>query len=275
MQPLQGRSPLINIIFNTCTLAARYILKDFRELENLQNSKRDKSDFLNKTLINLKKNFEYELSKARPEWPILDNNFKIKNYLKKGFKDNFWVISSLDGKENFVNGVPHFSISIAVINDCKISVAGIFDPIRREFFYAENGKGAYMNNSRIRVSAKDKFESSLIATEKKYIDEDDLKYNLEDINEFINLGANIRVSGCNSIDISWVACGRYDAFLTHNLNLQDTISGILLVGESGGLISNLKLQEDYIKFENICLGNPSIYSKLISIINSKKALSHS
>ena len=154
MQPMQGRSPIINVSSNACILAGKKILKDFLEIENLQVSKKDTSKFISRTLINLERSIKESLEKARPEWPV--NPTKIEK------QKDAWVVNILSGKINFAHGIPHIAISIASFNDGKISSGCIYDPIRKELFYCETGKGSYLNEKRIRVSGRDLIMKSLM-----------------------------------------------------------------------------------------------------------------
>ena len=150
MFPFQGRSPIVNIMFNTCTLISRKQIKDFVELENLQVTKKDTSDFFNKSQNFSKTMFKDELMKARPDWGLTINEQEIiiKN------SSPIWKVKSLDGEINFRNGIPHFANSIFVEISKNHQVGCIYDPIRKEFFVSEFGNGSFMNDHRIRVSGK-------------------------------------------------------------------------------------------------------------------------
>ena len=155
MQPYQGRSPIINVTSNACVFAGKKLLRDFLEIENLQVTKKDISRFYNNAILNVEKNIRESLLKARPDWPI--NPSKIEN------QTDAWIINVLSGKENFLHGIPHLAISIASYNSGKLSSGCIYDPLRKELFFSELGKGAYLNDRRIRVSGRSLLNKSLIS----------------------------------------------------------------------------------------------------------------
>lgn len=252
MQPMQGRSPIINVSSNACILAGKKILKDFLEIENLQVSKKDTSKFISKTLINLERSIRESLEKARPEWPV--NPSKIDNH-----KDA-WVVNILSGKMNFAHGIPHIAISIASFNDGKVSSGCIYDPIRKELFYCETGKGSYLNEKRIRVSGRDLIMKSLI----------NCGLNSLGINIIEKLklsGSQIRISGCAALDLAWVASGRTDAYLD-KIDLFEHSAGVILVREAGGFCTDFSMAENMINKKEICAANPSMHNNVIKIIRN-------
>ena len=252
MQPMQGRSPIINVSSNACILAGKKTLKDFLEIENLQVSKKDTSKFISKTLTNLDRSIRESLEKARPEWPV--NPSKIENH-----KDA-WVINILSGKINFAHGIPHIAISIASFNNGKISSGCIYDPIRKELFYCETGKGSYLNEKRIRVSGRDLIMKSLINC-----GSDNLEIN--DIEKLKLSGSQIRISGCAALDLAWVASGRTDAYLD-KIDLFEHSAGVILVREAGGFCTDFSMAENMINKKEICAANPSMHNNVIKIIRN-------
>ena len=252
MQPMQGRSPIINVSSNACILAGKKILKDFLEIENLQVSKKDTSKFISKTLINLERSIKESLEKARPEWPV--NPSKIENH-----KDA-WVVNILSGKINFAHGIPHIAISIASFNDGKISSGCIYDPIRKELFYCETGKGSYLNEKRIRVSGRDLIMKSLINCGSNNL-------GINDIEKLKLSGSQIRISGCAALDLAWVASGRTDAYLD-KVDLFEHSAGVILVREAGGFCTDFSMAENMINKNEICAANPSMHNNVIKIIRN-------
>ena len=252
MQPMQGRSPIINVSSNACILAGKKILKDFLEIENLQVSKKDTSKFISKTLTNLERSIRESLEKARPEWPV--NPSKIDDH-----KDA-WIVNILSGKMNFAHGIPHIAISIASFNDGKVSSGCIYDPIRKELFYCETGKGSYLNEKRIRVSGRDLIMKSLI----------NCGLNSLGINSIEKLklsGSQIRISGCAALDLAWVASGRTDAYLD-KIDLFEYSAGVILVREAGGFCTDFSMAENMINKKEICAANPSMHNNVIKIIRN-------
>ena len=189
---------------------------------------------------------------APPEEPKIENQTEA------------WIINVLSGKENFLHGIPHIAISIASYNNGKLSSGCIYDPLRKELFFSELGKGAYLNERRIRVSGRSLLNKSLISLNSEEIF-------FEMIQKLKLEGASIRISGCPSLDLAWVASGRIDACLNTTHMFED-LAGILLIKEAGGFCTDFEMSENNGFKKDICAGNPSIYSNLIKVLklhNSK------
>ena len=161
-------------------------------------------------------------------------------------RNNTWIIDPIDGTVNFLHGIPHFAISIALKSNGEIVSGLIFDPIKNEMFYAEKNNGAYFNNHKLRVSKKNLINDCLFVTGGKIKNEPDLPY---------------RKSGCAALDMAYVAAGRYDGYFQHNLNLWDIAAGIVLIKEAGGIINDINLSiSQNIK---VIASSPNINDKLI------------
>ena len=206
--------------------ASKVLIRDFGEIENLQVSRKGPTDFVTNADIKAEKIIIEELKKARPKFSILseENGHEYNDDV-----DNTWVIDPIDGTVNFLHGIPHFAISLALMSNNEIISGLIFDPIKDELFYAEKDNGAFFNNQRIRVSKKNNLNDCLFATGGKIEREPDLAY---------------RKSGCAALDLAYVAAGRYDGYFQSNLNLWDIAAGILLVKEAGGIIDDLNLSNN-------------------------------
>jgi myo-inositol-1(or 4)-monophosphatase len=254
MLPLQGRSPIINVSSNACILAGKKLLKDFLEIENLQVSKKDSSKFFSNTLINLEKSLFDNLTKARPEWLI--------NPVNREAQKDAWIVSILSGKINFIHGIPHMAISVASFSNGTITSGCIYDPIRKELFYCELGKGSFLNEKRIRVSGRDNFIKSLINCGSEELSLDNMK-------KLKLSGSQIRISGCPALDLAWVASGRIDAYLD-KIDLTEYLAGIILVKEAGGFCTDFSMTENIISNKEICAGNPSIHNNVIKTIRKAK-----
>ena len=216
-------SPNLNIMIKACEKASKTIIRDFGEVENLQVSKKGPRDFVTKTDRRVESILINELSKSRKNFSfITEENGIIKN----NDQESNWIIDPIDGTTNFLHGIPHFAISIALKLENQLSAGIIFDPIKNEIFYAEKNNGAYFNNKRIRVSKKNQIENCLFVTGGK------IKNGLE---------LPFRKSGCAALDMAYVASGRYDGYFQDGLNLWDIAAGIVLVKEAGGILNELDL----------------------------------
>ncbi|MDC1112506.1 inositol monophosphatase family protein [Candidatus Pelagibacter sp.] len=213
----------LNIMIKACEKASKILIRDFGEVENLQVSKKGPSDFVTNADIKVEKIIIEELKKAKPNYSIISEEKGIENNKDK---KNIWIIDPIDGTINFLHGIPHFAISVALKTDNEIISGVIFDPIKNEMFYAEKDNGAYFNNHRIRVSKKNEINDCLFATGGKIKEEPKLTY---------------RKSGSAALDMAYVAAGRYDGYFQNNLNLWDIAAGIVLIKEAGGVINEINL----------------------------------
>ena len=208
----------LNVMIKACEKASKILIRDFGELEKLQVSKKGPRDFVTNSDVKAEKIIIEELKKARPNYSIISEENGVE---KNKDISNSWIIDPIDGTINFLHGIPHFAISIALKSDDEIICGLIFDPIKDEMFYAEKNNGAFFNNQRIRVSKKNNLDECLFAVGK-------LKY---------EPNFTYRRSGCAALDIAYVASGRLDGYAQSNLNLWDIAAGIILIKEAGGTVS--------------------------------------
>ncbi len=208
-------------MIKACEKASKTIIRDFGEVENLQVSKKGPRDFVTKTDRRVETILIDELSKSRKNYSfITEENGIIKN----NDQGCTWIIDPIDGTTNFLHGIPHFAISLALKVESQLAAGIIFDPIKNEIFYAERNNGAYYNNQRIKVSKKNEIEECLFGT------------NIEGV-KFSNL--NMRYSGCAALDLAYVGAGRLDGFFHNKLNIWDIAAGLLVVEEAGGLFNSI------------------------------------
>ena len=201
--------------------ASKSLIRDFGEVEKLQVSKKGPYDFVTKTDRNVEKILIEELSKSKKNYSFISEEVgKINNK----DKENIWIIDPIDGTTNFLHGIPHFAISIALKSKEKVVSGLIFDPIKDEMFFAEENKGAYLNNHRMRVSNKNSIEDCLFSSNHEGV-------------KFSNL--NMRYSGCAALDLAYVASGRLDGYFHNKINIWDIAAGALMVEESGGIVNDL------------------------------------
>ena len=212
----------LNIMIKASEKASKILIRDFGEIEKLQVSKKGPSDFVTNSDLKAEKIIIDELKKARPNYSIISEENGIE---KNKDENNTWIIDPIDGTINFLHGLPHFAISIALKSNNEIISGLIFDPIKNEMFFAEKENGAFFNNQRIRVSKKNDIKNCLFVTGGK-INKFDLPY---------------RKSGCAALDMAYVAAGRYDGYFQNDLNLWDIAAGIILVKEAGGLLNEIDL----------------------------------
>ena len=238
----------LNIMIKASEKASKILIRDFGEIEKLQVSKKGPLDFVTNSDLKTEKIIIDELKKARPNYSIISEENGIENNKDK---NNTWIIDPIDGTINFLHGIPHFAISIALKSYDEIVSGLIFDPIKNEIFFAEKNNGSYFNNHRIKVSKKKNLNDCLFATGAKIKHEPDLL---------------LRKSGCAALDMAYVASGRYDGYFQDNLNLWDIAAGIILIKEAGGIINEIDLSKD--KNIRIIASSADINSKLIKKLDN-------
>ena len=256
-------SPQINLIIRACKKASRSLIRDFGEIENLQVSAKGPGDFVSSADKRTEKILIEELQRAHPEFGIITEETGIIN---KSNTQNRWIIDPIDGTMNFLNGVPQFAISIGYEENNEIKCGVIFNPITNEMFTAEKGNGAYLNNSRIRVSNKKNVKDSLLVTGGP---KQASKIKERIFSEYINLSknaSNIRKFGSAALDMAYVASGRFDGFWQRELNYWDIAAGIIIIKEAGGFINFFEEDKQNPLKKNIIASNSNIHEKLKGLI---------
>jgi len=255
----------INVMVKVCRKAAKILIRDFGEIENLQVSLKGPGNFVTASDIKVEKILVEELQKARPTYSILSEEIgEINN--DESFK---WIIDPIDGTSNFLHGIPHFAISIGLEHDKEIICGIIYDPIKDEMFTAEKGNGAYVNNKRMRVSSRSKLKDCIIFTGGPRQNPKDKELFFVEYKNFSSIVKTpIRKMGSASLDIAYVAAGRCDGFWQRNLNYWDYAAGIILVKESGGFVTDFNGENRYIENETILVTNSKINKEMIEVLNS-------
>jgi len=211
----------LNIMIKATEKASKSVIRDFGEVEKLQVSKKGPRDFVTKTDKHVEKILIEELSKTKKNYSFLSEEV---GSIENKDKDNIWIIDPIDGTTNFLHGIPHFAICVALESKKEIISGLIYDPIKDEMFYAEKNKGAYLNNQRLRVSQKNLIDECLFSSNHEGV-------------KFSNL--NMRYSGCAALDLAYVASGRLDGFFHNKINIWDVAAGALLIEEAGGIVNDL------------------------------------
>ena len=218
-------SPNLNLMIKASEKASKILIRDFGEVEKLQVSLKGPNNFVTNADRKVEKIIIEELNKSKKNFSILTEE---SGFIKNKDKDNFWIVDPIDGTTNFLNGVPHFCISIALLFEKEIVAGVIYDPIKDEIFYAEKNGGSFLNNKSIRVSKKNNVSSCLYG-----------------VNFRKNLPENliIRNTGSAALDLAYVSCGRFDVCLQKNVNLWDIAAGTVLIKEAGGIVDNFEFKE--------------------------------
>ena len=239
----------LNLMIKACEKASKVIIRDFGELENLQVSKKGPKDFVTKTDKRVEKILIEELTKSKKNYSfITEETGKILNKNK----DVYWIIDPIDGTTNFLHGMPHFAISVALQFEDEIIIGLILDPIKNEIFYAEKNNGSFINNNRVRVSKKSNLDDCLFASNNDGV-------------KSVYPKLNLRNTGCAALDLAYVGCGRLDGYFHNKINLWDIAAGKIIIEEAGGKVNDIN------KFEinniDIRAGNSNIYEKMLKKID--------
>tara|TARA_A100001037_G_C15078225_1_gene602864 strand:+ start:197 stop:937 length:741 start_codon:yes stop_codon:yes gene_type:complete len=240
-------SPNLNLMIKASEKASKILIRDFGEVEKLQVSLKGPNNFVTNADRKVEEIIIKELERSKKNFSFLTEE---SGFIENKDKDNFWIIDPIDGTTNFLNGVPHFCISIALLIENEIIAGVIYDPIKDEIFYAEKKGGSYLNNKSIRVSKKNKISDCLYRV--------NFKKNIP--NNLI-----IRNTGSAALDLAYVSSGRFDGCLQKNVNLWDIAAGTVLIKEAGGIVDNFEIE----KFNkvNIKASNERISDDLIKKID--------
>ena len=255
-------SPQFNLMHKACMKASKILIRDFGEIEKLQVSEKSPGDFVTASDKRVEKVLIGELEKS--EYSILTEESGL---IDGKYKDKRWVIDPIDGTFNFLNGLPHFAISLAYEENGEIVSGIIYDPIKDEMFGAHKGSGAYLNNTRMRVSSKSEFRNSCLVTGGPK-STSKIKETILDEYKKVSLKTNshIRKSGSAALDLAYVAAGRYDGYWQREINYWDIAAGIILVKESGGFINPVKEKDFTGKKIDIVATNTKIHEDLTILL---------
>lgn len=264
------RSALLNVMTKAADKAARGLKRDFGEVENLQVSRKGPADFVSNADLKAEKVLKEELHKARPGYGFLME--ESKEVPASDDSGRRWIVDPLDGTSNFLHSLPHFAISIALEERGEIIAGLVYDPIKEEMFHAEKGQGAFLNERRIRVSARSRLTECLVATGAPFAGKGDRPQFLGEIDAVMANTAGIRRWGAAALDLAYVAAGRYDGFWERGLAPWDYAAGAILVREAGGYVSEMNGKSLVMGSPSILASNNAIHSDLMKLL--RKPLSN-
>lgn len=263
------RSALYNVVFKACQKAARSLRRDFGEVENLQVSKKGPADFVSTADKQAEKVLYEELKHARPKYGFLME----ESGTVEGTDPNKqrWIIDPLDGTLNFLHGIPHFAISVALEEKGEIIAGAVYQPLTDEFYWAEKGAGAYLNDRRLRVSGRRNMQESVIATgiPVNGLGGDHKTFIAQQL-AVMGATAGVRRFGAAALDLAWVASGRFDGFWEHKLKTWDIAAGILLVKEAGGYVSDFAGRTDVLESGDVVAANDALHAPLLKLLRGAK-----
>ncbi|HEX6735727.1 MAG TPA: inositol monophosphatase family protein [Azonexus sp.] len=259
--------PAQNIAIKAARRAGQIINRASNDLDLLKVSTKKPNDFVTEVDKAAEAAIIETLLEAYPTYGILAE--ESGQHAGKGDEEYQWIIDPLDGTTNFIHGLPQYAISIALAKGGVIEQAVVFDPNRNELFTASKGAGAFLNDRRIRVSRRTKLQDALIGTGFPYRMFDQIDTYLAIFKELAQKTAGQRRPGAASLDLAYVACGRYDGFWEFGLAPWDMAAGALLISEAGGLISDLRGEANYLETGNVIAGTPKVFAPLLKLIEEK------
>ncbi len=260
---MSNASANMNIMVKAARIAGRKLLRDFAEVENLQVSSKGPGDFVSKADTTAEETIREQLTEARPNYGFLGEE-SPETFGEDPTRR--WIVDPLDGTTNFLHGMPHWAISIALEHRNEIVAAVVYDPVKDELFRAEKGEGAWLNDRRMRVSGRTEMIEMVFATGVPFGGRSDLPETLQDLARLMPGCAGVRRWGAAALDLAYLAAGRYDGFWERRLNAWDIAAGILLVKESGGIVESIDTNESPLVSGDIIASNEPVFNRFAKLI---------
>ena len=260
------RSATINIMIRAAEKAARKLKRDFGEIEQLQVSRKGPADFVSNADLASERTLREELLHARPNYGFMAEE-SDKEIVGDGV--HRFIVDPLDGTTNFLHGIPHFAISIALEREGELVAGVIYDPIKDEIFWAERGAGAFMNDRRLRVAGRSELSEAVVATGTPFLGRGATDHYMPILTRIMPQVAGIRRFGAASLDLAYVASGRYDGFFEYDLSAWDVAAGIIIIKEAGGFVSALGSKNPPLTAGEILAANDRLHGKLLKVILNK------
>src|ERR1051325_888829 len=243
--------------------AARGLVRDFGEVEQLQVSIKGPGEFVSTADLKAGRTLRNELHRARPGCGLL---FEEGGEVAGGDPRHRWIVDPLDGTTNFLHGIPHFAISIALERDGEIIAGVVYEPTRDEMYWAEKGAGAYLNDRRLRVSARRQLGEALVATGLPFRGRPKHPSYIATLARVLETTSGVRRFGSAALDLAYVAAGRYDGYWEFGLSPWDLAAGLLLVREAGGFVSDLTGGQNVLTSGDVLAANGPLHLPLAALI---------
>ena len=257
---MSTQTALLKVMSDAARKAARGLNRDFGELAELQVAKKAPADFVSAADLKSEQTIFEALSKARPGYGFLGEE---RGMIEGTDKTHTWIVDPLDGTTNFLHAIPHFAINIALQREGAVVAAVTYNPISNDLFWAEKGKGCFVNDKRLRVAARTRMDEAVLATGIPFLGHGQHATFLKELHQISQRVAGVRRFGSAALDLAWVAAGRYDGYWERDLNSWDLAAGILLVTEAGGRVTNANGEDDVLGTGSVCAGNLEIQPQLL------------
>ena len=258
-------SALLNVMIAAARKAARTLKRDFGEVENLQVSLKGPGNFVTAADRKAEETLKAELAKARPGYGFVGEEGGAREGTDKS---HTWIVDPLDGTTNFLHGIPQFAISIALQREDTIIAGVIYNPGNDELYIAERGKGAFLNDQRLRVAGRRKLDECVIACAMPHIGRGDLELSRREMTAIQSKVAGLRRFGAAALDLAFVAAGRFDGFWERNLNPWDIAAGLIMVREAGGTVSGIGGKDDALSTGHVVCGNEFVHGELLKMLKA-------
>jgi myo-inositol-1(or 4)-monophosphatase len=258
-------SALLNVMVKAARQAARGLKRDFGEVEKLQVSLKGPANFVTAADRKAEEVLREELAKARPGYGFIGEE---SGRHEGSDATHLWIVDPLDGTTNFLHGIPHFAISVALEREGALVAGLIYNPATDEMFLAERGKGAFLNDTRLRVAGRCRLGDSVISCGLPHLGRGDLELNRREMAAVQEKVAGLRRFGSAALDLAWIAAGRFDGYWERGLSPWDMAAGILLVREAGGYVTDLQGKETMLTSGDIIAGNETIHRDLLSVLRA-------
>ena len=256
-------SALLNVMIKAARKAGRNLKRDLGEIEHLQVSLKGPANFVTVADKRAEETIYDELTKARPGYGFIGEEGGAREGTDKS---NVWIVDPLDGTTNFLHGIPHFAVSIALQREGALIAGLVYNPANDDLFVAEKGKGAFLNDQRLRVAGRKLLNESIIACGLPHIGRGDFRLSQAEMSLLQPRVAGLRRFGAASLDLAWVAAGRLDGYWERNLSVWDMAAGIVLVREAGGYVSDVDGDDYTFETRDIVAGNEAIKSELVKLL---------
>jgi myo-inositol-1(or 4)-monophosphatase len=258
----------LQIMIGAARKAGRPMARDFGEVQALQISRKGPGDFVTSADTLAEQTLFEILTEARPGYGFLGEE---RGMIEGTDKTHTWIVDPIDGTSNFMHAMPHFAVNIALKRDNQIVAGVTFNPITNELFWAENGKGAFLNDKRIRVAGRSKLEDSLIGMGAPFVGRPGHAQYFKELHQLTQRVAGVRRMGSAALDMCWTAAGRYDGYWERNLNPWDVCAGLIIIAEAGGLVTGIEDDSDPQTGVSICAGNHAIHELLLERLRAAGA----
>ncbi len=258
-------SALIKVMTDAARKAGRALARDFGEVAELQVSKKGAADYVSAADLKAEQTIFEELTKARPGYGFLGEE---RGLIEGTDKTHTWIVDPLDGTTNFLHAMPHFAINIALQREGQIVAGVTYNPANADLFWTERGRGAYLNDRRLRVAARTRLEEAVFATGIPFLGHGQHGRFLKELHQVSQRVSGVRRFGAAALDLAWVAAGRFDGFWERDLSPWDMAAGILMVTEAGGVVTDADGAADPLATGSICVGNSVLHAQLLERVKA-------